>query len=332
MLCTAGTAGLIANVESTMNRRTFVSALIALPGIAAVAAACGDPDRQSIATEPTGPGTATAATTATTATTATAPAATTATTATSPATSAPTSITHPTGASDVVLRLGYEGGFVPQGYAFVNTPTLLISGDGRAFIPGAVPAVYPGPLLPTLNVRTINEAGLQSLLAIADQAHLLSEPPKYASNDSVADAANTVLTINANGTSYVHSAYALGIDGKETDVRKTLFDAVTAIADLDKAAGGGNVGPEQPFVPEVYRFQARLADAAEAIAQQPAGSVVDWPSTTGVRLADATTCARVDAAKVGTLFVDAKQNTYFKEGDAVYQLSAAGVLPGDPAC
>jgi hypothetical protein len=92
------------------------------------------------------------------------------------------------------------------------------------------------------------------------------------------------------------------------------------------------VGPEQPFVPEVYRLHARLVEAAEVSAQHPDGLIVEWPTSTGVSLAAATTCARVDAAKVGTLLVDAKQNTYFKEGDAVYQLSAAGVLPGDPPC
>jgi hypothetical protein len=89
---------------------------------------------------------------------------------------------------------------------------------------------------------------------------------------------------------------------------------------------------DEPFVPTVYRFQARPVDPAELTRQDPAPSIVDWPVTTGVTLASASECARVDASTVGSLFLDAKQNTYFKEGDIVYQLAVAGALPGDPAC
>ena len=85
-------------------------------------------------------------------------------------------------------------------------------------------------------------------------------------------------------------------------------------------------------MPTVYRLQARAVDPTELPRQDPAPTIVDWPATTGVSLASSTECARVDASAVGSLFLDAKQNTYFKEGDIVYQLSVAGVLPGDPAC
>jgi hypothetical protein len=306
MLFTVGTAALIANVESNMNRRSFLSALIAAPGLAGLAAACGDPDQVPVGN--TTPGT-------------------------TGATTLPLgNITRPTGADEVVLRLGYEGGFVPEGYAFVNTPTLVISGDVRAFTPAAVPAVYPGPLLPQLNVRSVNEAGMQALLAVVERAGLLIEPPDYGGGENVADASNAVLTVNANGKTFRHSAYALGIDDPESGARKALANVVAVLSDLNQAAGAENLGPEQPFVAETYRFQARLADTTEVTSQQPAGTVVDWPAETGVTLATATQCGRVDAAKVGSLFSDAKQNTYFKEDDAVYQLAVAGVLPGDPTC
>jgi hypothetical protein len=85
-------------------------------------------------------------------------------------------------------------------------------------------------------------------------------------------------------------------------------------------------------VPTTYRLQARVVDPTEVSGQDPPASVVDWPAPAGVLLANAAECARVDAAAAGSLFTDAKQNTYFKEGEIVYQLSVAGVLPGDPAC
>jgi hypothetical protein len=231
-----------------------------------------------------------------------------------------------------VLKLSYEGGLVPVGVAFVNTPSLLVSGDGRAFTQGAVPAIFPGPLLPTVLVRTISEDGIQALLGILNDAGLLAEAPDYTGGNNVADAPNTVLTVNADGGSFMHSAYALGIDSPESPARQKLLDATTALSDIEHAAGAANLGPDEPFVPTSYRFQARVVDPTELTSQDPAPTTIDWPATAGVSLADATTCARVEADAVGTLFLDAKQNTYFKEGDVVYQLAVAGVLPGDPAC
>ncbi len=293
-----------------MNRRSFLAAVVVSPVLAALAS-CGDPNQVSVATEPTTPLTVPD---------------------TVPPTTPVTGIAHPTGADEIVLRLAYEGGFVPAGYAFVSTPTLLVSGDGRVFTPGIIPAIFPGPLLPSVMVRTITEDGMQAMLGIAQESGLLETPPEYPDSDNVADAPNTVLTINAAGDTFVHSAYALGIVDPETGARQNLLDATTKLSDIEGAAGAANVGVDQPFVPTSYRFQSRAIDPTELTGQEPAPSVVAWPGEAGVSLASATTCARVDAASVGSLFLDAKQNTYFKEGDIVYQVAVAGVLPGDPVC
>ena len=106
---------------------------------------------------------------------------------------------------------------------------------------------------------------------------------------------------------------------------------MTAIGDLGSAAGEDNLGDNEPFVPPSYRFVARAADPSE-LNVEPAPTVVEWPALTTLPLADATTCATLDAAAAQPLFADAKQNTYFKDGDVVYQLLVAAVLPGDPAC
>jgi hypothetical protein len=290
-----------------MNRRTFLSAVAVAPVLAALAS-CGDPNVAS-GTDPapdTTPGTTTPGTV--------------------PA------IEHPTGPADVVLKLAYEGGFVPAGYLFVNTPALLVSGDNRIFTPAVVPAIFPGPLVQPMFVRRISEEGMQSLLGIVQAAGLIAPPPDYPDRHNVADAANTVLTVNAGGQTVVHSAYALGMGDAEAGPRKTLLDVATAIGDLDKVVGEATLEPDAEFVPTTYRFQARAVDPSELTGQNPAPTVVDWPESAGVSPADATDCARVDAAAVGSLFIDATQITYFKQGDVVYQLSVAGVLPGDPAC
>ena len=288
-----------------MNRRTFVSALVVVP-IAVTLAACGDDGK---ATEPTEPQQVDD----------TFP----------PAGS--TGIAHPTGPSDVILELSYEGGFVPAGTAFINLPALLVSGVGLVYTPAVIPAVFPGPLVPPMLTRTITEPGIQQLLNLVKRAGLLAPPPDYTGGEGVADASSTVLTINADGGNFVHSAYALGADTPESPARKNLLDTVTTIGDIGGAVGEDNLGANQPFVPTSYRFQARPVAQSELPTDIPP-TIVEWPALTTLPLADAATCATLDAVAVGSLFTDATQNTYFKDGDVLYQISVAGVLPGDPPC
>jgi hypothetical protein len=303
------------NVEPGMNRRSFLSAAALAPILAAIAA-CGDPTPAVHDSGPdSGPGSAPGSVPGTT-----------------PDTAPAAGIQHPTGADDVILKLSYEGGLVPVGFFFVNTPALLVSGDGRVFTPGLVPAIYPGPLLPTLFVRSIDEDGIQAMLGMVKAAGLLAPPPEYPDQQNIADASSTLLTIRAGGGTFVHSAYALGVGDSETGVRKQLLELVTAISDVDKAAGAAHLGTDRGFVPTVYRLQAHPVDPSQLTGQQPAPTVVEWPAAAGASLASAGTCARVDASVVGSLFLDATQNTFFKEGDIVYEVAVAGVLPGDPAC
>ena len=294
-----------------MDRRSFLSAMAATPVLAALLAACGD---DSVAPADTGtPGTGGDTT--------------------APSTGA---IAHPTGADEVIFRLGYEGGYVPMGYLFMNIPTLLISGDGRVIETGAVPAIYPGPLLPALMERTIDEVGIQTLLTTAKDAGLLASPPDYSLPEGIgiADASDTVVRLYANGASYVHSAYALDIsqtDGMaSTPARDNLAAFVTTVSDLEGLVGAEHLGESTPLVATQYRFQALAVDPAQYTDVAP--TVVPWPADTGVVLAEATECAVIDAEKGDALFADATQLTFFQEGELVYQLSVIAVLPGDASC
>ena len=62
---------------------------------------------------------------------------------------------YPTGADDVVIEYAEVGGFVLREFAFQQTPNVLISGDGRSFSPSAQIAIYPGPLLPAVQVQPL---------------------------------------------------------------------------------------------------------------------------------------------------------------------------------
>lgn len=276
-----------------MNRRTFLAAVAGTPALAALIAACGDDNKRTFSS-------------------------------------------IPSGAQDVVIKITNEGGFVPAGFAFVNLPSLLISGDGRVFTPGAMIEIYPGPLLPAISERSITDEGISKVLQLADDAGLLGAPLDYSTPGAIAiaDAPDTVVVINVNGKVYEHRANALGFDMPEgslsTPARDNLNTFVTLISDIAKVAGSDNVGDEQIFVPEQYRFQALVVDPTQFT--DPAPTIVAWPDGTGAVLAESLQCATVTANAVEELFTEATQLTFFEEADVTYQLSAVGVLPGDATC
>lgn len=240
-------------------------------------------------------------------------------------------IQHPTGADDVVLRIGYEGGFVPVEYAFLDLPVLLVTGDGRVIVQGPQIEIYPGPLLPNLQQRTITEAGIQALLRLAE-GHDLFRDVTYESDDMIADASDTVVTISANGDTYEHRAYAVGMSGDETDeARGELASFVEQASDIVTAAGADTLGPEEPFQATSYLIRATVADEA-SVGDDIAPTIVDWPADAPVRLADAAECATLPVESFADLFASANQLTWFVDAGVTYQLTVKPQLPGVPAC
>jgi hypothetical protein len=243
-------------------------------------------------------------------------------------------IQHPTGADDVVLRIAYEGGFVPIEYTFLDLPILLVTGDGRVIVQGPVPAVYPAALLPNVQQRTISEAGIQALLRLAEE-HDLFRDVTYEGNDNIADASDVVVTIAANGATYEHRAYALGMsgdDGNETDAaRASLASFFEQATDIVTAAGADTLGPEEPFESTSYLIRATVADES-TVDMDLAPTLVDWPADAPVRLADATECATLPVESFADLFASATQLTWFVDAGVTYQLVVKPQLPGVPAC
>lgn len=238
-------------------------------------------------------------------------------------TAAPTTVApgfeHPTGADDVVVEIAYEGGFLPVEMAFAQLPTLLVTGDGRQFTLGPQIEIYPQPLLPNVLVSDIGEEGIQRLLDLAAEHGLLTHR-EYTRNDMIADAADTVVRISANGETYEHRAYALATDGDETGDRAELqafVDAATSELAMDGEA----------FVPEHYLVRATPVDDTSGFEIEP--TIVEWPAESSLLLADAADCIEVPAGSVQDLFAEANQLTFFTQDDVTYQLSVRPQLPGD---
>lgn len=245
----------------------------------------------------------------------------------SPAPNAPTAIEHPVGADDVVLEISYEGGFVPVEVAFQNLPTLLVTGDGRLIVQGPQIAIYPGPLLPNMQVRSISEEGIQQLLELAAEHGLLTERA-YENPTDIADAPDTVVTIAANGETYEHRAYALGFEDDSDELRTMLSDFVDRVTGDWVTSDNPELGPEQPFDAEQYLVRAIAVDDLSGYEIEP--TVLDWPADLPP-LAEATECLALPAAELGDLFAEANQLTFFTSDGVTYQMAVKPQLPGD-AC
>jgi hypothetical protein len=233
----------------------------------------------------------------------------------------------PTDADQVVISAGYEGGFAPRGAVFAQTPLAVVTGDGRVLTSGPVPAIYPGPLLPNIQERTITPEAVQQLVAKADALGLLRDV-EYARNDTVADAPDTYLDITVGGRTYRHRAYALGVDGGTEDPdRQHLLTFVDALGDLSDTVGSAALGPERPFGPERYLVQATPVEPP-TLGTGVAPRIVPWPADAPVRLADAATCALLPADVATPRFEDADLRTYFNDAGITYAVAAVQQLPG----
>ena len=241
---------------------------------------------------------------------------------------------YPTGADEVVIEYAEVGGFVPREFAFQQTPNVLVSGDGRLFGPGAQIEIYPGPLLPAVQVQTITDEGIQTLLAAADEAGLFQQVD-YEQPTNIADASTAQVTINVDGQTYVHEAYALGLANpnepgvETTPERQALADFIAQLMDLPTLVGADQLGEQTIFEADEYGIEALVVDDLSVYGSdgiEP--TVVDWPAEATVRLADAATCTVVSADEVGETLAAANQLTFFTDAGITYQVLAKPILPG----
>jgi hypothetical protein len=178
-------------------------------------------------------------------------------------------IDHPTGASDLVLRVDVGGGFVPLEHHLRTLPTFALYGDGSLYAQGAQIAIYPAPALPALVVTGISEEGMQAILEAAEGAGLLG-PDRHYDYPLIADAATTTFTVVAEGERHVVSAYALfegggqavggderGVSEQEASARAKLAAFLQRLSDLRSWLPAGAVGEERVAEVEALRVFAQ---------------------------------------------------------------------------
>ncbi len=185
-------------------------------------------------------------------------------------------IDHRTGSADVILRLEQGGGFVPMEFSAAQAPLFTLYGDGiMVFQPKTT--TFPGPdangLIRGIPWRTakLDEDQIQELLGFALGPGGLGAARGSYSAAGVADAPDTIFTVNAGGLNKRVVVNALGIDAAgATDVaaRSAFSQLASRLGDIDR---GGSI-PSDVYVAERERGILMPRDAASA-----GGVPIDWP-------------------------------------------------------
>lgn len=191
-------------------------------------------------------------------------------------------IDHATSPDQVLVQLSYEGGFVPVEWTYTNFPFYSLYGDGTLILPGAQIELYPGPALPAISSRQVDEAGIQ---AIIEKAIAAVEGIPTDLNDlgymSIADASTTVITVSAGGADRTIRAYALselterpdGIPEREYQARLDLQELVTTLTGSGDWLPEGSLGPEGSYEASAARLFVGEYRPVEDLTQEP----VPWP-------------------------------------------------------
>jgi hypothetical protein len=162
-------------------------------------------------------------------------------------------IDHPTGRTEVVLRVEEGGGFVGPGVILTQAPEFTLYGDGTVIFrdpstppPQPIGTVQP---LPPFKTARLSEEQVQTLLKFAVGPGGLGIARAHYDPGTVADAPTTTFTLSAGGLTKTVSAEALGLqDAKNPDA--PILAALAALRDrlatfADEIGGGRDWSPDR---------------------------------------------------------------------------------------
>ena len=177
----------------------------------------------------------------------------------------------------LVLQVSSVGGFVTPEMLASRLPLVTVYSDGRVLSEGPVPAIYPGPALPNVQVAQADEATVQRLVEQALAAGVaetgdLGSPP-------IADASSTRFTlVTAEGT-YVRDVYALAEGaGSDDGLSPEQQEGRAALAALYEALTAPTAEASESYVPHALAVVARPWTAGDdEIEPGLAQPDVPWP-------------------------------------------------------
>lgn len=264
----------------------------------------------------------------------------------SAAPSGPPASGDPASADRALFRVTQDGGFVAPGAILGRLPVIVVYPDGRVIAQGPQIEIYPGPLMPNLQEHTLTAEALARLIALARDHDLLRTI--HYDFPGIADATDTVLTIELDGATHKVSAYALAeggvgggagvpVDGATMQGRAALRDFIDVLTGLPADAF---MDQEHPYAADRIRIYAGKGIVAHDV--QLPQPVIDWPladlATAGQAVVDRAVDVRCqaltgdDLKTVLPLLQQANVLTTFRSGGQPYGLIVRPLLPGEPDC
>ena len=159
-------------------------------------------------------------------------------------------IEHPTGADDVVVRIGYEGGFVPVEYVFSNLPTLLVTGDGRVIVAGPADRDLSRSAAAERAAAHDQRSRHPGAAALAEEHGLLPDVEYYEPDTNIADAPTRWSRSRPTARRTSTGLRARHGRRRHRDRRgagRSWPSFVAQASDVVTAAGADTLGPEEPF-------------------------------------------------------------------------------------
>ena len=259
-------------------------------------------------------------------------------------------IDHPSG-DDLVLRVEFGGGMI-RDFFLTSFPQFTMTGDGRVIVPGAQIEMFPGPALPSVNVRKLTEEGVQAVLNEVARTGLFSQSAEYlGAANFVADGGETIFILHAEGKDVRIKVAALGglvpegnypgISEAELAAHRALSRLADELGNLDAQLPAGAWEDEswKAYVPEALRLLVRNADADPPDDSGIDNVIVDWPvdsdpATFGDPASDGTIrCGVVSGQEAKDWYAalsNANQQTRFAKGEHTYQVTVRFQLPDEP--
>jgi hypothetical protein len=255
-------------------------------------------------------------------------------------------IDHGTAPDDLLVRIAFEGGFTPIEWTYTNLPLFSLYGDGTLVLPGAQIEIYPGPALPAISRRQIDETGVQAILEEAlDATGDIPSDLDTLGFMGIADAPTTVITVSAGRVDRTIRAYALaelndrpnGMPEKEYRARLRVQELVTKLVALETWLPQRSMGPETGYDASAARLFVRAYGRVDDLPQEPA----PWPlevalaSFGDVADGSALRCGVIEGEDWGAVHQaasGANELTPWTDGGARFSILFRPLLPDERGC
>lgn len=258
--------------------------------------------------------------------------------------STPSPTPEPSPPADAAFRLRITTvQALPPSATFGWLPQLVITADGRVLQTGAVPAVFPGPLVQPIFARQLSPNGWARIVAAARAAGLLTGAIDFTGGQMPPGSAAVRLQIVADGRIYemtgdpsrvIQCIQAPCVAPPGTPEAFAGF--LQAVSDPASIAGAAELGPDQAYVPGGYAILVGPVADDQGVPQPPMAWPLGGLAAFGTALGDGTggRCGIVtgqDAATLHAPLAAARQTTPWRDpaDGSLRGLVVRVLLPGD---